>query len=209
MMTWRSGFVMSAVAALMLGGCQESPSSPGNTEPGSLAMSDGGGGFEASGAPTLAGNEVVPGTFAIAFPDSIGGVVVSAFRQTVGTRGDLFILQIKERRQGVFDPCDIFRECYGRLLEDIDAANLSDVGRGWEIIDGSVDVQTIQPDRIVGSFKDLVLESPVPDSSAAGSTNTERRDISDGTFDLPLMSEEEGAAAMRCFLARATGAQSC
>lgn len=213
MMKWRGGFTMLAAGGVIaMAGCQDSPLEPGTPETGTLAMSYvDGGGFQAAGAPVFSGSEVAPGPFAIAVPDSLGGVVVSAFSQTGGTRGDLFILQLGEGRQGTFSPCDMFSSCHGRLLEDIDAADLADVGRAWEIVEGSVQVDAFSPDHIRGSFEGLVLESPAPgqDSTSSGTIATERRTVEDGTFDLPLLSEDEGVGVMRCFLARATGAPAC
>ena len=202
----RGGLAVLVAAAGMvaLGGCQDSTVGPDETQPDAgLAMSfSEGGQYQADGLPSFDGSDVAPGTFAVAFADSIGGLVMTGFSKTMGTRGDLFILQLLNLRAGDFGPCSIVGGggCHGRLLEDIDAAKLQDVGATWEIVDGSVQVDNAGPDRVSGSFSGLMLESR---------DGTATRTVDGGTFDLPLLSDAEGSSIMRCFLARVTGASSC
>lgn len=47
---------------------------------------------------TVQGGAVAATTFAIAFPDSVSGLVISGFQLREGTRGDLFILQLTSSR---------------------------------------------------------------------------------------------------------------
>lgn len=197
------GFAILVVGGTVaVGGCSDSMTGSIDVPAGALAMQYAeGGGYEASGAPVFSGSELSPGTFATAFPDSVGGLTITAFARTNGTRGDLFILQLGDRRKGTFSPCSMFDECRGRLLEDIDAQDLQDVARAWEITGGSVQVDMLGSDRVQGSFAGIVIQSQ--DGAA------ETRTVQNGTFDLPLLSEEEGVDIMQCFLARATGATSC
>ena len=153
--------------------------------------------YEAEGEPVFEGGDVAAEAFAIAFADSVGGLAITSFRETEGTRGDLFVLQITDLDEGEFGPCGTGGECHGRVLEDVDAANLADVGAFWEIVSGSVTLDEAGPERVTGSFTDLVLERV--DGTAPDRT------IESGTFDLPLLSDEEGVEIMECLLERATG----
>jgi hypothetical protein len=156
--------------------------------------------YDAAGMPTFQGIEVSAATFAVAFPDSVGGLVLAGFRQGEGSRGDLFILQLRGQREGHFGPCGIGGDCYGTLLEDIDAQNLQDIGAYWTMTDGSVQVDGAGPERVSGSLADVVLQRQ--DDAAD-------RTIRDGTFDVPLLSEEETVDIMQCFLRRLTGSPTC
>lgn len=100
------------------------------------------------------------GTFAIAFPDSVGELVITSFEQSAGTRGDLSIL-------------GAHRALLGRLRSGAPAR--------WR--------------RLPREEARLAEREP--------------RSIPSGTFDLPLLSEEEGVEIMMCFLRRATGAVGC
>jgi hypothetical protein len=53
------------------------------------------------------------------------------------------------------------------------------------------------PDRVSGSVSGLVLAQQ-PDGIAT-------RTIQEGSFDLALLSEDEGIGVMECFLTRVTG----
>lgn len=188
---------LSLAALLTLTGCDDPTDPPGGTEEGiHLTYSDGGS-YQTAGPPQITGGELDAADFAIAFPDSTGGLVIATFQGTEGTRGDLFILQFVEQRTGTFQDCGLGGDCHGRILEGIDAADLSDVEAYWEITGGSVTLDEAGPDRVSGSVSDLLLLLE-PDGLAT-------RTIQDGTFDLALLSEDEGVAVMECFLTRVTG----
>lgn len=169
---------------------------PGGDEGIDLTFSDGGS-YQTEGVPQISGGELDAADFAIAFPDSTGGLVIATFRKTEGTRGDLFILQLVQQRTGEFDDCGLGGDCHGRILEGIDAANLSDLEGYWEILGGRVTLEEAGPDRAVGTVEDLVL--------TLLNDGTTTRIIQEGSFDLALLSEGEGVAAMECFLTRVTG----
>jgi hypothetical protein len=196
------GLALAAGTMALFSGCGDDGTGPGDVGAAGLFMTYvGGGGYEASGMPSFNGNDVAAGTFAIAFEDSIGGLAITSFEQTEGTRGNLFILQLTDRRTGTFSPCGVTQECHGRLLEGIDADSLQVVDMAWEIAGGSVQVDDAGPTRVTGSFSNLVLQ--------AQDTTLDDRTVESGTFDLLLLPKDEGEAIMRCFLKRATGAPSC
>ena len=187
----RLGTALAVAAAL--GGCSEATGPDGIDEGVNLAWE--GGTHRASGAPSFSGQEVDAETFAIAFADSLGGVVVASFELKQGTTGDLFILQLVEAATGTFD-CGPGNDCHGRLLEGIDATNPQSVETYWEIEAGTATVETLTDDRITGELEQVVLLD-----GDTGAT----RPILTGTFDLEILTESDGVDILRCFLARITG----
>lgn len=182
------------LAVFLVAACDD-PATPGpNPESGVTFTYQGGTTYAADGAPDLQDGAVAAGTFAIAFPDSVGGLVISGFQLRDGTRGDLFILQLTTARTGDFGPCGVGADCHGRLLENIDAEDLQSLDAAWEIEGGTVQVTEAGPQRVVGSFQDLTLTD-----------GDESRAVDSGTFDLPLMSQQDGIDIMQCFLTRLTG----
>lgn len=153
--------------------------------------------FAAVGYPGFTDGSVDASTFAIAFPDSVGGLVISSFDANEGTRGDLFILQLTENRTGDFPVCGSSHPCHGRLLVGIDAANLSDVREAWELTSGSVTITSIGGGTLAGTFTEFVYTR----SHDSGET----RRVSSGSFEVPLLDEQQARGAMECFLASATG----
>lgn len=197
----RTGTLAAIGAVASLAACSDT-TGPESPLPSSLELSYADGGtYRASGEPVFDGGDLSAATFATAFPDSVGGYVISSFQMTSGSRGDLFILQLTDRETGDHGPCGTGASCHGRILEDFDADQLTTLGTYWEIISGTVQIEQSGPDRLVRAFTDLTLQAQ--DSTA------EERTVDSGTFDLELLSDEEGTAAMQCFLARTSGAVGC
>jgi hypothetical protein len=189
--------LLGLVSVLALSACDDPANPPpGGDEGIDLTFSDGGS-YQTAGAPQISGGELDAADFAIAFPDSTGGLVIATFKRTEGTRGDLFILQLVQQRTGTFESCGLGGDCHGRILEGIDAADLSDLEGYWEILGGTVTLEEAGPDRAVGTVEDLAL--------TLLNDGTTTRTIQEGRFDLALLSEGEGVAVMECFLTRVTG----
>lgn len=161
-----------------------------------LAFGDGGA-YVAAGAPQFVGGEVAGETFAIAFADSVGGLVITSFQVTDGTRGDLLVLQLGSVAEGTFEPCGAGQECHGRILQGLDPENLDIAPAFFELAGGSVTISELEEERVAGSMADLEF-LPTEDGS-------EPLTVSSGAFDLPLLSHDEGIAIMQCFLVRVTG----
>ncbi|MFO7894513.1 MAG: hypothetical protein R6U63_12330 [Longimicrobiales bacterium] len=195
-MTRITALVATLAFATGLVGCSDAsgPGEPEGPDDGVNFTWDGGT-YHAAGLPSFSGQEIEPETFAIAFPDSVGGLVVSGFERKEGTVGDLFIIQLVQRATGTFT-CGVGQNCHGRILEGVDATDLQSVQTYWEIESGTVTVDTLTDDHIVGHFDGLVLGD-----DGTGAT----RSIENGTFDLELLSEADGVDIMRCFLTRVTG----
>jgi len=153
--------------------------------------------YEAYGDPAFAGGALTLSTFATAFPDSLGGLVITSFEVTAPQNsgvayGDLFVLQLASAHTGSFGPCGTTDACHGQLLEGFLTSDLQTHGPVWSVVGGTVQVDSLGPDHLQGNFSDLVLQRQ--DSVAANRT------IPSGTFDLKPVSNGDDVAAMRCFL---------
>jgi hypothetical protein len=111
-------------------------------------------------------------------PDSVGGVVVTAFRvsETAGV-GDLFVLQLQPADTGTFSPCGPNEACRGRLFRGW-RTDLTGYDEWYEITSGTVDVEALGPRRVRGTFR-FELRSEGGSGSAVLS-------IEDGSFDVPI-----------------------
>ena len=185
--------VVALLLATALAGCDEGTAPVPDGE--GLHFTFDGGAHNGAGMPAFTDGEFAGETFAIAFPDSVGGLVLASFERKSGTVGDLFILQLTRREAGDFDPCGTGHECHGRLLDGLDATDLQSLEAAWEVTAGTTIVEELTEQRVVGGFRSLLLVR-----QDGGTT----RSI-DGTFDLPLLSEAEGVDIMKCFLTRVTG----
>jgi hypothetical protein len=111
-------------------------------------------------------------------PDSVGGVVVTAFRasSTEGV-GDLFVLQLQPAHTGAFSPCGPDEPCRGRLFRGWNV-NLSTYDGWFEITSGTVDVQTLSDTRVRGTFTFTVRSD--------GGSGDQAVAIQHGVFDVPV-----------------------
>ena len=193
-MRMRRRYVVVPLAlAVALSACAEA-TGPNGEEGVRLAFDDGAS-HVAAGDPTFGAGGLEAATFAIAFPDSVGGLVITSFQLTGETTGDLFVLQAGTFAEGEYGPCQVGGECHGRILEGIDPENLQ-VAAYWEMTGGTLSVDEIGGDRIRGRLTDLAYERSDDRATLV---------VESGTFDLPLLSQEEGVAIMQCFLYRVTG----
>jgi len=122
-------------------------------------------------------------------PDSVGGIVVTAFRPS-GTfgEGDLFVLQLQPAHTGTFAPCGPDEPCRGRLFRGW-SPDTNAYGSWFEVTSGTVDVQTLTSSRIRGTFS-FTLRS---DGGSGDVTLT----IGNGTFDVAV---DERAGGFVCGL---------
>ena len=184
-------------AALAFMGCEESGTGPDYTDFEGVSLTfEGSALWETHQSPTFTDGQVDPGPFTMAFPDSVGGWVIGGFLPTQSPAGDLFILQLTERRTGTFSPCSPNEDCHGRMLEGIDPNDLEAGATYWEIVSGSVTVDGTGDGRLRGFFTDLVFQQ---------ADSEETRTATEGGFNVELLSDAEGVAIMRCFIERMTG----
>lgn len=132
------------------------------------------------------------GSWAVARTDSLDGLVIAGFSPTDESKGDLFILQLNERREGIFEPCisSGTHGCHGRLFIGVlldDLVNLQ-IDDHLEIVDGSVDLAEASDERIRGTFE-LTLESLDGNRTITAT---------DGVVDLPYSSELFEGGSIAC-----------
>lgn len=128
-------------------------------------------------------------------PDSLGGIVVTAFETSdVDGVGNLFILQLQPATSGVYDACGPNEACRGRLFL---GWHTSDAGYDeWlEVTSGTVEVEELSESRVRGTFA-LTLRNE-------GGEGDESYGILDGRFDVPV---DEGVGT---FIACLPPAQAC
>lgn len=199
----RNASLLVIIAALLAAGACGDALGPG--DPDAVAFRYDGaldGRFAAPADTPSVSVEGVPifGEWALAAAgDSLGGVVIGAFRTSGGgERGDLFVLQLGALRTGEFD-CAPSAECHGRVLFGITDGGGLPVGpaeRYFEIVSGEVRVTRAGPDRIAGSFSFVAR-----DEGGAGAATLA---VQDGTFDLPFARLALGQTVL-CFGGQATG----
>lgn len=198
----RNRSLLATVPVLLAAGACGDPLGPG--DPDAVAFRYEGaleGRFAAPADTPSVSVEGVPifGEWALAAAgDSLGGVVIGAFRTSGEERGDLFVLQLVSLRTGDFD-CAPGTECHGRVLFGIADQGGLPVGpaeRYFEIVSGEIRVTTAGPDRISGSFSFVARD----EGGAGAATLT----VEDGTFDLPFARLALGQTVL-CFGGQATG----
>lgn len=129
--------------------------------------------------------------------DSLGGVVVGAFRTAGDGTGDLFVLQLDQLRTGEF-VCGT-AACHGRVLFGIPGHGglpPEPAERWFEIVSGSVTVARAGPDRLQGSFSFVARDQ--------GGSGSAELAVEEGSFDLPLTGVRTAVSAV-CLAARAAG----
>jgi hypothetical protein len=149
--------------------------------------------YHASGAPGVRTDGLpLAGSFAAAFPDSLGGVVIAGYDGSGGSggSGDVFILQLTSPAPGEHSPCTLNGEsgCHGRLYRGVDPANLSVSGGTFRVVSGRVVVTESTADRLRGSM-DLTLQS---------TNDSETLTVTGGTFDLPVAADRLASNGVAC-----------
>lgn len=111
-------------------------------------------------------------------PDSLGGIVVTAFETSnVFGVGNLFILQLQPATTGTYDACAPDEACRGRLLLGWQI-NYTEYDEWLEVTSGTVEVEELSESRVRGTFA-LTLRN----EGGAGDTSY---GIFDGRFDVPV-----------------------
>lgn len=170
---------MSLALALPLVGCDDAdPAGPDVVEGVSFTFSGDTSGTYAASDPVRLDTGGVPefGSWAIqAQPDSLGGLAIASFRATADPKGDLFVLQLDQRRLGPFTPCEPNGACHGRVFFGYHAAQFEDY---FEIVSGTVTIDELGNGRLKGTFRFTARDQ--------GGTGTRTLVVDDGEFDVPL-----------------------
>lgn len=189
--------VLTALTVLAAASCGDSDS----TGPGSgggevrFGMGDVRGEFSAAGDLVLDGGRLDGSDWAVAAdPDSVGGIVVTAFDGiSIEGTGDLFILQLQPARVGAFPTCGPNEACRGRLFMGL-RTDLTVYDDWLEITAGSVEVEELTSKRVRGTFT-LTFTN----GGGAGSTDLY---AFGGRFDVPF---DDRAGGIVCGLPPSVG----
>ncbi|UCC81765.1 MAG: hypothetical protein JSW46_12225 [Gemmatimonadota bacterium] len=177
--------------ATSLAGCDETGDGPEGIN--GLAFSFSGdlsGSYLAAGTPVVGGDgQPEFGSWAIAAEaDSLGGLVLAAFRPSEDPIGDLFVLQLTSLGTGTFTPCESNADCHGRVFFGYDGGLFDHY---FEITSGSVTIAEIAEGRLRGTFQFVARDE--------GGTGTQVITVDDGEFDVPFVGTAEGNA-VKCML---------
>lgn len=127
-------------------------------------------------------------------PDSVGGVIVMAFRVSEAAgEGDLFVLQLQPAHTGAYMPCGPNEPCRGRLFRGW-RTDLSGFDEWFEITSGTVDVEALGPTRVRGTFSF--------DVRSDGGSGDIVLSIDGGMFDVPI---DDRAGGFVCGLPPSNG----
>lgn len=193
---------LAVAAAVAWAGCEGDPAGPSDRE--GLAFQLGGavtGSFAASDTMEVGENGLPEvGEWAVAAdPDSVGGIVLSAFRPMAEGEGDLFVLQLFPARTGTFEPCGPDEDCRGRIFFGL-LTDFSDFDDWFEVVSGEAEVTEITEDRLRGRF-DLVLRSE-------GGQGDRTVTVEDGTFDVPFAGAD-ATGVIECRIGGLGGGAGC
>ncbi len=180
---------------LLLAACDRSPSDRGDTYQG-VQYTLGGSSFSASGAPQLDDGGVLRlASLAVAHPDSLGGLVITALDVGDAGTGDLFVLQLHPAAAGTF-ACGGQGSpppCHGRIFLGMSLTNTSLAQTRYEIQSGSVILDRLDAERVTGTFQVTLVAPGLP-----------AVEIHDGHLDVPMASGDT-ANAVACLEAGAAG----
>lgn len=185
--------VVALLTAFAVVGCHsDEPTQPADES--GLEFTYGGdrtGSYASEGVPTI-GSGGLPevNSWAIARPDSLGGMVIAAFEPSGETTGDLFILQLHPIGTGEFTPCNIFtgEGCHGRLIIGVDIEDLTAVEDWFEIVSGSVTLSEASDTRVRGTFS-VTLENQ---------DGSQTITVDDGVIDVPFSSDQQLGHGLSC-----------
>ena len=147
------------LVAALAAGCEGDggPTEPGGGTPAGLSFtlqgaqtrphqSSGNATVDSRGIPTF-------GSWAVARPDSLGGLVIAGFQPNDGATGDLFILQLSPRRTGDFTCNEHGTEgCHGRTFLGVSPQALTVAGGTWVVTAGSVSISEASDTRVKGTM---------------------------------------------------------
>jgi hypothetical protein len=146
--------------------------------------------YHASGSPGVRADGLpLAGSFAAAFPDSLGGLVIAGYQKN-GATGDVFILQLHSTSPGQYGPCTLNGEsgCHGRLFLGVNPGTLQLSGGAYRIVGGTVTLTAAAGQRVEGSM-DLSLQN---------ADGTRTMTVSAGTIDVPLSSTGTASNGVAC-----------
>ena len=131
------------------------------------------------------------GDWAIARPDSLGGLVIAGFESTGESTGNLFVLQIpdQEARQYTCTLHGTDGGCHGSLFLGVDLEDPAAAGEVFQVVSGSATIAELGSGRLRGSF---TLE--LREGGEGGAT----LQVSEGELDLEFDDDVTLANGIAC-----------
>lgn len=199
-----SRWMWPLLVAFALTACDEGTTAPDDGAPTPIGVDFGlavgdfgnhhGEGLPASGAPLAGG-------FAVAFPDSLGGLVVLSYDDR---SSDLFILQVSSATPGTFDcgPVTTGSPCHGRLFENVrEVGEMVQVDGQLDITEGTLELREVGPDDVEGSFSASLVRT-------AGSGESSLT-IINGSIFVDLLEKPGESGGLACLIRLAMGTTDC
>jgi hypothetical protein len=197
-MRWLSGPLLWAAT---LGACQAGTATDPEGAPQGIRFQSSGavsGAYSAQGNPADDPARILSSQFAIAMPDSVGGVVIIGYQPTDAAKGDVFILQAPRQTQTF--PCagvESSGPCHGRMFVGVTGTDLARVERAFFITEGSLTLTQIGPDRLKGFFTATL-------KSQEGTSTVQ---VTNGTIDVRYTSAELSNGGILCLISLAGAGQ--
>lgn len=191
-----------AALALTLAACEDA-TGPGAPAPDGIDFGLAQGTFGALYADREQPSAGAPlsGEFAVALPDSIGGLVLLAYD---GGTKNLFILQVNSDEAGTWTcgPVENGPACHARLFENVrEEEGLVQVDGRLDLATGSLTLAEVGPEDVAGSF-----EAHFERTAGEGAASF---DVVNGTILVDLLEENVENGGLLCLVELAVGGTSC
>lgn len=141
------------------------------------------------------------GEFAVAVPDSVGGLVLLAYDAGAS---NLFILQVAADGEGSYmcGPVESGAACHARIFENVREVNgLVQVDGRLDLTTGSLTLSEIDAASVAGSF-----QAHFERTSGEGEASF---DVAHGTILVDLLPGSVEDAGLQCLVVLAVGGTSC
>lgn len=193
-----------ALLALALGACAETPTADGDAPaPDGIdfGLAAGTAGAHYADRSLPAEGAPLAGEFAVAIPDSLGGLVLLSYDQETS---DLFILQVAEMEIGTYGcgPVEEGSTCHARLFENVrEEGGIVEVDGRLDLATGSLTLGGVGPDDVRGSF-----QAHFERSAGEGTPSI---DVFHGTILVYLLEGPVESGGLACLVELAAGATDC
>lgn len=200
----RSIWMWPLLVAFALTACDDGtgPDDDGPTPIGvdfGLAVGDFGN-HHAEGRPSSQGSPL-DGQFAVAVPDSLGGLVFLSYDDQ---SSNLFILQVTSATTGTFDcgPVTTASPCHGRFFENVsEEGGMVQVDGRLDIDEGTLELREVGPDEVEGSFSAELVRTAGSGQSSLTVVN--------GSILVDLLEGPVENAGLACLIRLTAGANDC
>lgn len=151
-------------------------------------------GQPASGAP-------LADWFAVAVPDSLGGLIVLSYDDR---SSNLFILQVSSATTGTFDCGSVTTgsPCHGRLFENVrEEEGMVQVDGQLDVTEGTLELREVGPDEVEGSFSASLVRTAGTGASSLSVVN--------GSILVDLLEGPVENGDLACLIRLTVGATDC